>query len=532
MIDLKRIELQAHKGVEPECPENTMAAFYAAIAQGYDVIELDLRYTADGRIVVLHDESINRTARYADGARIEKEVKIDELTYSDALEYDFGIGKSNKFAGEKIPLFEQAAALAVQNGIRLKIDNKIQEFPEEMFSAFAECIKNCSEYVSITADSIEFAERCIGIFPKVSIDYDGAVSEGALKRLGEIVPRERLTVWLPYRCKKTSWVRLPFADKKIAETVRKYARLGIWVLDSYEDFYKAAKQLQPDIVETDGTVKPLMNKGVRFDMHTHSENSHDSSCPVLHMAESAAGRRLGGFAVTDHCDIEYCDTVDLDSLIKKSLADAQDAEAKTGLRVLKGIEMGEAFWHPEVTERLLHDYDFDMVIGSVHAVRYGDYTEPYSKIDFAAMGAETAVKYLDRYFDDILQMLKFCDIDVLAHLTCPLRYINGRYMLNIDCRAFKDKIEEILSFIIEHGIALEVNTSCVYDRSGYCEFLPEEWIIKRYAEMGGYLITTASDAHIADNCANAFETLCERLKDMGFKNTFYFEKRCAVQCAL
>ena len=44
-------KLQAHRGVSYEYPENTMIAYQAAIDQGYGIIELDPKYTADGKIV-------------------------------------------------------------------------------------------------------------------------------------------------------------------------------------------------------------------------------------------------------------------------------------------------------------------------------------------------------------------------------------------------------------------------------------------------------------------------------------------------
>ncbi len=141
-------------------------------------------------------------------------------------------------------------------------------------------------------------------------------------------------------------------------------------------------------------------------------------------------------------------------------------------------------------------------------------------------------KCLDKYFDDMISMIEACDFDILAHLTCPLRYINGKYHMNADCKKYKDKIERILRYIIDRKIALEINTSCVYDGSGYCELMPEEWIIQMYKDMGGYLITTGSDAHIAKNSANSFDMLYKKLKEMGFKNTYYYKNRFAVQCAI
>ena len=47
--------LQAHRGVRSEYPENTIATFKASVDEGYDIIELDPKYTKDGKFVFLHD---------------------------------------------------------------------------------------------------------------------------------------------------------------------------------------------------------------------------------------------------------------------------------------------------------------------------------------------------------------------------------------------------------------------------------------------------------------------------------------------
>ena len=53
------VRLQAHQGVESECPGNTMSSFRAAVEQGYEMIELDLGVTKDGRFITMHNETIN-----------------------------------------------------------------------------------------------------------------------------------------------------------------------------------------------------------------------------------------------------------------------------------------------------------------------------------------------------------------------------------------------------------------------------------------------------------------------------------------
>ncbi len=267
---------------------------------------------------------------------------------------------------------------------------------------------------------------------------------------------------------------------------------------------------------------------LRFDMHTHSESSHDSVCPVSDMAKSAEKNGLSGIAVTDHCDIGFCEMQDLEKIINKSIADVEKVIETEKIRVLRGIEIGEIMWHKDAADEILKKFDFDVVIGSVHTVKFSGYEMPYSQINFSKIDKTTINEYMEKYFDDMLEMIENSNIDILAHITCPLRYINGKYRMGIESRKFEDKIKKILEYIIKNNIALEINTSCVHEGSAYCEFMPEEWIITMYKKMGGYLITTGSDAHVAENSANAFDKLYTFLAEAGFKKAYYFENRKPV----
>jgi glycerophosphoryl diester phosphodiesterase len=89
----ERILAVAHRGDSAERPENTAAAFDAAVAAGVDAIELDLRPTADG-IVVCHDHSL---ARFRGGRRPLRRRRLDELR-----EVDVGSWFDRRFAGERL----------------------------------------------------------------------------------------------------------------------------------------------------------------------------------------------------------------------------------------------------------------------------------------------------------------------------------------------------------------------------------------------------------------------------------------------
>ncbi len=294
---------------------------------------------------------------------------------------------------------------------------------------------------------------------------------------------------------------------------------------------KGAIPAMPTYDEIAALANAPVRAGVVYDMHTHSEHSHDSTCPIADMAASETAQGIAGFAVTDHCDIEYYDTQPIEAMVAGSVADAAAQNAATdGVEILRGVEIGEGFWHLPVTQQMVAAHDYDVVIGSVHAVQFEKYTMPFSTIDFAAMGAAMAADYFEAYLNDLHTMLLKTSPDIMAHLTCPLRYMNGKYGLGIDCRRYAEKIEEILKLIIRRGIALEVNTSCV--GGGYDELMPEEWIIERYAALGGYLVTLGSDAHIAPHAAHAFDRALACLKKHGFDHIYYYKNRRAFACAI
>ena len=88
-------------------PENTMIAFKKAIEKGADGIETDVHLTKDGKCVLIHDETIDRTSN--------GQGWIKDFTYNELLKYEF---KNNKDVDEnwvKIPTLEQLLGLVKEN---------------------------------------------------------------------------------------------------------------------------------------------------------------------------------------------------------------------------------------------------------------------------------------------------------------------------------------------------------------------------------------------------------------------------------
>ncbi len=517
---------QAHKGVSTENPENTMPAFIAAKEQGYGIIELDVGITRDKKFVLLHDESINRTARDSGGQSLRDTVSIGDITYEEALGYDFGIWFSKKFKGTKITLFSDVLDFAKSESVFLKIDNKYQNFSGEDKQSFFKLLKPYEAVASLTCKDLKALKEAADTFPNMHLHYDGAVSDGILESIGKFLPKERLTVWLPLENDKTSWVKTAYATPELAEAVKKHARLGIWII-SAKDELLAAEALGAEVVETNGELKPQKKVTWYADMHTHSEHSHDSSCKIEDMARANVELGTGIFAVTDHFDTASHKTYDVFTPIKKGHEEIAELRKKyRDVLILGGIEIGEGFWAPKVAEEARKMLDYDVIIGSVHLVRHPRLNYAYSAIDFGALTEEEIYEFLDCYFDDVLTMLDEDDFDILAHLTCPLRYVNGKYKRGVSLERYGEKITRILKKIISSGIALEVNTSSV-DTLG--DFMPGADILKEYRRLGGYLITLGSDAHVAKNASFGFGAARNALRTLGFENIYYYKKRRPYQ---
>lgn len=268
--------------------------------------------------------------------------------------------------------------------------------------------------------------------------------------------------------------------------------------------------------------------GIVADMHTHSLFSMDSKCKMEDMYECQKKNGTTIYAVTDHFSTSFHADGDIFSAITSSVNAVNEINKKNGdILVLRGVEIGEAFWFYDEYEKIMKMNEYDVVIGSVHVVKFPLFTDAYVAIDFSKVEKSVTADFLDAYFDDMITMISTTDFDILAHLNCPLRYIKGKYNIDMDMLRYEEKIEKILRMIIEKGIALEVNTS------GYIslgEPLPSYDIIRKYYSLGGRLVTLGSDAHVAEKASYMFDEAISELKKIGFDNIYYYKDRkpCAI----
>src|ERR1051325_6349188 len=104
----------AHRGASGRFPENTAIAFAKAIESAADMIEIDCQQTADGHVVIFHDEDLRRLS----GAR----GKVSKKNLEELKNLDIGGWKNRTFSGERILTLEEALEInARPTGLCLEI---------------------------------------------------------------------------------------------------------------------------------------------------------------------------------------------------------------------------------------------------------------------------------------------------------------------------------------------------------------------------------------------------------------------------
>ena len=251
-------KLQAHKGVSYEYPENTIIAYQAAVDQGYGIIELDPKYTRDGKFVMLHDKSLKRTARDENGEA--PELNIADITLYEARSYEYGSWKNERFKGEKIPTLSEVLDFAEENPtVPLKFDNVWTTFPEEIRKAFLDEIaeRKGSVNVGITCNSLESLQEAANAIPWATLHYDGIdVFESFLKIVKNTFENREIVFWVCYDLPRLAWYKGEKASVELCDRVRKYGKLGIWIISTHEELENAVVNFKADYVETNGRIKP------------------------------------------------------------------------------------------------------------------------------------------------------------------------------------------------------------------------------------------------------------------------------------
>ena len=259
------------------------------------------------------------------------------------------------------------------------------------------------------------------------------------------------------------------------------------------------------------------------DLHTHSVYSFDGKDPLDVLYQFAADHQIGVLATTDHCDM----TAGPEGISSYLAGEADRLRAFARLRertdgpeLLYGVEIGNAMDMPEETAAFLRDRQFDFVLGALHFLSDG--SDVY-KMDFP--DGDAIRRMFTDYFQSMERLVTLGGFDSLAHLDYPVRVLRGK-IPSTSMLGWRDRIDPILQLLVRKDIALEINTRGTYDWQGRVG--PEDWVLRRYRELGGRLLTIGSDAHTASRVGAGYEEAAEALRRCGFDAYTIFRDRKPV----
>lgn len=254
------------------------------------------------------------------------------------------------------------------------------------------------------------------------------------------------------------------------------------------------------------------------DVHNHSTFSTDGRSTLEDMVSTAKIKGLRYFGISEHFDNDYLALglkinggppfTDADGYFKTA-AELKEKYNDSNFTFLAGCEFGFT-QHNQCFDdyaRLIEKYSPDFIVNSVHTVDgrdcwFADYFEGKSKEKAYGAYLEEVLKSLSApYYYDIVSHLGYCARNA-KYPDPKLRYEN-----------FRDIIDEILSTIAYKGKILEVNSS---SRGAGSDFLPDIDILTRYFELGGRLVSFASDAHATDRICDKRDKVVTALKKIGF----------------
>lgn len=260
---------------------------------------------------------------------------------------------------------------------------------------------------------------------------------------------------------------------------------------------------------------------MKVDYHVHSLISPDGGSDMEELCEAALQYGVREVTFTEHFEFyedpsrnKYFDEEYLERYWNTFCLCRRKFEDRIKLNF--GLEIGQPHLRPSVVARIVSEYPFDFILGSVHKIHDID-LKRFQYFD------ENSAEIGTKYYEEVLKMCQDGEFDCVAHLNLYARYASmaGNY------RETEEHLwleEEILRTLVERKKGIEMNGSG-YKHTG--ESLPGIKTIKRFQKVGGQRITIGSDAHRCKEIGTGFEKSIEVLKKVGIPYFTCYEKRQA-----
>lgn len=214
-MNLDKIQVTSHRGFSHDVPENTLPAIEKAIEEQADYVEVDVRVTKDGELVILHDNNLKRTTGL--------NKKIWDVTYAEIMNLDAGVWLSKEYVGTKIPTLREVLELS-KGKVMLNLDLKYRNEEEEL------------------------AQKVVALINEYEMEWQCVVTSTSLKCLEKIkeVDPEVRTGFITYQIYSTLYeneavdffsMKYNLVSKGVVREVHKNGKeIHVWTVNSKTEF--------------------------------------------------------------------------------------------------------------------------------------------------------------------------------------------------------------------------------------------------------------------------------------------------------
>lgn len=257
---------------------------------------------------------------------------------------------------------------------------------------------------------------------------------------------------------------------------------------------------------------------IRTDIHTHTKFSADGRNSIEEMIAAAMQKGLAWYGISEHFNYDYDRlhlTIDgqevppIDERAYFTRARELQKQLRGKLHLLVGAEFGYDNANSTLQRYIETEqkYSPDFVVNSVHTCLGMDCYFPHYCVGKSKEYAYNA--YLYRVLESLDAPYRY---DIVAHIGYCSR--NATYPdPKLRYEDYADVLDEILKRIIARGKILEVNSSA---KTAGSPFIPDTDILERYFELGGRMVSFASDAHDTTRIADRRDIVVAALKKVGF----------------
>lgn len=269
---------------------------------------------------------------------------------------------------------------------------------------------------------------------------------------------------------------------------------------------------------------------MKFDLHTHHFRCGHADGTIRDYIEAGIAAGLSVIGISDHTPYfghgeehpfphiamakrDFAGYVDEVLQLKQEYAGRID--------VLLGIESDYFPDHIEQYRKVLSQYPFDYIIGSVHSVNE---VSIFNKRRWKGLDEQRRIADKTAYYALIQDSARSGLFQILGHIDA----MKGNYPAFSDIPA-TEAVDETLRIIAGARVAIEVNTSGKTKLSG--GWYPSDAILER-ARYFGVDITFGSDAHIPSRVADEWNEVARKLKEIGYNEWVYYKNKTRIAVPL